>query len=229
MARTLLHHDSPLISFTYFIIRRVVGGVVRRIWIKTCSGVDNIPQTGPVIVAFNHQSYFDFLCFVAVAPRNVHFLSAEKFFSNIFWAPIMYLTGQIKVERKVHDKRILHNIVFDHLAAGKLLGIFPEGTRSPDKIEMLNAFSGVAKYAIRSKVPVIPIGIRGTHDVMAKHDRRPRFHKIVEIHIGKPMSFEEFHQTKLNRKAFKVLTDRVMVRIAELSEKKYSHVGNFER
>lgn len=228
MGHGFLHSDSSLIAFSYFIMRKLFGGLVRKIWVKRYSGLENIPRTGPVIIAFNHQSYFDFLCFIAVSPRNIHFLSAEKFFSNLFWAPLMYLTGQIKVKRQEHDKRILHDIVFNHLGRGKILGIFPEGTRSPDREHMLNAFSGVAKYAIRSKVPVIPVGVRGTYEVMAKHEHKPRFHQVVEIHVGPPISFEEFHHTKLNRKAFKVLTDRIMIKIAELSGKKYLHVGKFD-
>ncbi|MEK7644852.1 MAG: lysophospholipid acyltransferase family protein [Patescibacteria group bacterium] len=211
-------------DFLYWCIRKSVGFVVKAIWIKKVVGIDNIPKAGPVIVAFNHQSYFDFLCFVSVSNRNVHFLSAEKFFDHLFWSPIMKITRQIRVDRKVHDKRVLHNRIFEHLREAKMIGIFPEGTRSPDKENMLPAFTGVARYAVRGHVPVVPIGIRGAHEVMSRKDTFPKFCKTVEMHVGKPISFENYSHTKLGRRAFRVLTNQIMLEIAELSTKKYRHL-----
>jgi 1-acyl-sn-glycerol-3-phosphate acyltransferase len=221
------YHDSLLLKFSYFFIQLTLGTLVRLIWVKKVEGIENMPKEGPLIIAFNHQSFFDFLCFVSVSPRKVHFLSAEKFFNHPLWAPLVRMTGQIKVERKKHDKRDLHNLIYQHLEYGKVIGIFPEGTRSPHEIEMLYAFTGVAKYAIRGKVPVLPVGIKGTYEIMAKHDKKPKFRKIVTIHVGKPMYFSEYTHTKMNKKAFRVLTDKIMIEIARLSEKNYSHVGKF--
>ena len=83
----------------------------------------------------------------------------------------MHVTGQIKVERHRVDHRPVNNVVLRHLNDGKLIGIFPEGTRSPDSGKMLRAFTGVVKYAAKAKVPVIPVGIKGSY-VM---DGYPRF------------------------------------------------------
>jgi 1-acyl-sn-glycerol-3-phosphate acyltransferase len=167
------------------------------------------------------------LCFISISPRKIHFLSAEKFFNNPFWYPLVKLTGQIKVERKKHYKRDLHKTIFEHLAHDKMIGIFPEGTRSPYENEMLYAFTGVAKYAIRGKVPVLPVGIKGTYNVMAKHDKKPKFKKIVTIHIGRPMDFAEYSRSKMNKKAFRVLTDKIIMEIVKLSGKNYPHFGRF--
>ena len=212
---------NPLVSIIYFFIRKILGPLVRLIWIKEVTGICNIPKYGPAIVAFNHESYFDFLCFIAVCPRNIHYLSAEKFFSNKILKMLMVATGQIRVDRKAKDKRIVHNLVHAHLDAYKLIGIFPEGTRAPDKEKMLLTFTGIAKYAIKTKSPVIPVGISGTFDVMSRHDKKPRFKKIVSIHIGEPVDLTIYLQHKMNKKAYRVITDKIMRKISVLSGKPY--------
>lgn len=222
------YQDRPLLRISYFMVKNTLGNLIRAIWVKKVEGLHNIPADGPVIFAFNHQSYFDFLCFIAVCPRPVHYLAAEKFFSHFFWAPLMRATGQIRVNRTVRDKRELHNFIFNHLNGGKAVGIFPEGTRSPHRHEMLYAFTGVAKYATKARVPVVPVGIMGTYDVMAKHHKKPAFKKLVTIKIGRPIEFSRYHGIKLNRKAYRVLTDIVMRHISTLSEKKYLHYQRFK-
>jgi 1-acyl-sn-glycerol-3-phosphate acyltransferase len=137
----------------------------------------------------------------------------------------MILTGQIKVERNSHDKSETHTIVHAHLDHGKVVGIFPEGTRSPYEIEMLYAFTGVAQYAMRSNVPVIPVGIKGTYHVMSKYDKRPKFKKIVTIHVGSQVKLDEYNHSKLDKKTYRVITDKIMLEIARLSGKNYSHTG----
>jgi 1-acyl-sn-glycerol-3-phosphate acyltransferase len=196
---------------------------VRFIWIKEVRGIQNIPRTGPAIVAFNHQSYFDFLCFIAICPRNIHFLAAEKFFTHPLWSVLMKATGQIRVNRTAKDKRAVHNMIYEHLDNGKLVGIFPEGTRAPDKEKMLLAFTGVAKYAIKKRVPVIPVGLRGTFDVMSRHDTKPHFLKIVSIIIGAPVDLKIYLEHKMNKLAYRVITNRIMFTISALSEKPYPY------
>jgi 1-acyl-sn-glycerol-3-phosphate acyltransferase len=220
-----IRHNT-VTTISYFIVRKIVSPIIRIIWIKKVIGIENIPQWGPAIIAFNHQSYFDFLCFVAISPRNIHFLSAEKFFSNRLWRPIMRITGQIKVERQNRDKYETHKSVYEHLDAGKIIGIFPEGTRSPDEHKMLKAFTGVAKYAVYKNVPVIPVGIKGTFSVMSRHDKKPKFSKVVEFHIGKPIDGHKFLVGKLDEDEYERITHRIMLDIASLSGKEYPYSNN---
>jgi len=226
---TAIYKHAWYVRYTYFLIRAVLGPIVKVIWIKSYSGLSNIPKKGAAIIAFNHQSYFDFICFIAICPRLVHFLSAEKFFDHHMWKHLMRLTGQIKVHRKEHDKHILHATVHDHLTNGKIVGIFPEGTRSADPIEMLHAFTGVAKYAIRGRVPVIPVGISGAHEVMSRSDKRPRFLKNIRFEIGKPIHFKDHYDKELSEMNYRQMTDVIMLEISRLSGKKYSYVGLIER
>lgn len=214
--------DSKFARMFYFLLRKIIGPLVRLIWIRHVEGLKNIPKEGPVIVAFNHSSYFDFICFIAVSPRSVHYLAAEKFFESLLWRPMVQWTGQIKVQRISKDKRVVHDRVFQHLKDGKMIGIFPEGTRSPDGY-MLPAFRGVAMYATKARVSIVPVGIKGAYEVMSRFDHFPRFKKIVEINVGEPVSFEKYFHIKLNKKAHQVLTEGIMTKIAELCDCDYPY------
>ena len=159
----------------------------------------------------------------SVTPRNIHFLSAEKFFEHRWWRKLMISTGQIRVNRDLHDKSSVHDMVKRHVNKGTLIGIFPEGTRSPHKHEMLKAFTGVAQFALKHHIPIIPVGIVGTYEVMAKHDKKPHIKKIVEIHVGQPLHFREHHDRHNDRDICMYVTEKVMKEIEKLSSKVYPH------
>jgi len=176
----------------FFIIRKLLYLPIRIFLIKDLEGMDRIPKKGAAILAFNHQSLFDFICFIAISPRNIYYLTAEKFYSHPFWRPIMQMTGQIKVERTSKDKDVVHKAVYDHLKKGHLVGIFPEGTRSPHKDAMLPGYTGVARYALETGIPVIPIGICGTYELWSRHQKVPTIEKDVSFHVGEPLLPKDF-------------------------------------
>jgi 1-acyl-sn-glycerol-3-phosphate acyltransferase len=219
------HKELPGTPFYFFLIGKIVGPVVKMIWIKKVHGLENIPKKGAAIVALNHQSYFDFLCLLSVAPRNIHFLSAEKFFQSKLWRPLMITTGQIRVDRSNPDKRMSHASIHHHLRTGRLIGIFPEGTRSENPVDMRYAYTGISKYALKNHVPVIPVGIKGAYNIMSKQDKIPKFNKLVEIYVGGPREFPEFAFIKPNKKAHRLITDKMMIQISSLSGKNYPYVG----
>jgi 1-acyl-sn-glycerol-3-phosphate acyltransferase len=197
--------------------------VIKGIWVREVTGLDNIPKKGGAIIALNHQSFFDFLTFSVVTKRNVHFLAAEKFFRNKSTLPVMILTGQIKVERGDSDKSLVHESVETHLKKGHLVGIFPEGTRSHLEFEMLKAYTGIAKYALKHHVPIIPVGIRGAFNIHAKDSKKLRYSKEIEIHIGEPIHFEEHWDKHTDKYICTKVTESVVREIEKLSLKKYPH------
>ncbi|MES3031269.1 MAG: lysophospholipid acyltransferase family protein [Patescibacteria group bacterium] len=213
-----------LLDMTHYVLRKILGPIISMIWIKKVTGLDNIPSTGGVILAMNHQSYFDFLCLAAISPRNIHFLAAEKFFNHWLWKHLMKTTRQIRVDRRADDKSELHAVVHSHLDDRRVIGLFPEGTRSPHENDMLKAFTGVAQYGLFKKVPIVPVGIKGAFPVMSVHDKKPKFLKNIEIHIGEPIYFSEYHQRNdLTHLDYKAVTHKVMQEISLLSGKRYSH------
>lgn len=215
--------DHPLVAVNYWFLRKISRPIVRLFLVKEITGLKNIPYKGSAILAFNHQSFFDFICTAAVMPRNIHYLSAEKFFEHRWWRKLMVTTGQIKVERNVSDKSSVHEMVARHVDKGTLIGIFPEGTRSPHPKEMLKAFTGVAQFALKHHVPIIPIGIQGTFEVMGKNDRRPKIKRIVKINIGSQLYFDNYHDRHDDKISCVYVTERVIKEIEKLSGKIYPH------
>ncbi len=216
-------HGLP-IKISYTLTRFFITPLIRLIWVKEHQNVHHIKKHPEgAIIAANHQSFFDFLCLVSVAGRNIHFLSAEKFFSHPLWKRLMQITGQIKVDRHMEDKSAVHASVKAHIEKKQLVGIFPEGTRSPSATEMLKAFTGIARYALQHKVAIIPVGIRGAHEIQNREQKRPLFKKLVKISVGEPMYFTEYYGKENDAEVLVMVTEKVMQRIEVLSGKVYPH------
>ena len=221
IAGLIEYEEKWLTRIGYPVVTKVIGPIVRWLWIHKVEGLHNIPKEGPVIVASNHESYFDFICFMAVCPRKIHYLAAEKFFESRLWRPLMHLTGQIKVDRKNDDKSEVHQLVHSALQQGRMIGIFPEGTRSQDG-KLLKAYTGVAKFALKTKAPIVPVGMIGTYEIMSRHDKFPKFRK-ARIKIGEPMHFHEYYDIDHTDHHFRLITDKIMLKIAELIGEEYFH------
>jgi 1-acyl-sn-glycerol-3-phosphate acyltransferase len=205
---------------TYWFLKMLLGPIIRLIWVKKVEGLENIPKSGPLIIATNHSSYFDFISLIAVCPRRIYFLAAEKFYKSWFWYPIVKLTNQIRVERQEQNKEEVYKKVYSVLGKNGVIGIFPEGTRSADgKIQ--KTFTGVAKFAVTAKVPVLPVGVNGTYEILPRHKNFPKFRKIIKIKTGTPLVFEEYYKEEQNEKLLREVTDKIMLKIAELAEQKY--------
>ncbi|MFB0563433.1 MAG: lysophospholipid acyltransferase family protein [Candidatus Lokiarchaeia archaeon] len=193
--------------------------IVRFVWVGRLSGLGNIPSKGSGIIASNHESYFDFFCFLAVSKRWVYYLTKKEHFEDITWGPFMKYTGQIEVDRESSDKTAVYEQALEVLREGKLLGIFPEGTRSPNG-KLQKAHTGVAKIALLAKAPVIPVGMMGTFKILSKFQYLPRFRKC-QIRIGKPISLEKYYGQEITDSLLRELTDNIMKTIGELTKEKY--------
>ena len=199
----------------YWVIKTLFGWIVRLIWIRKVEGMEQITPKGSFIIAANHSSYFDFFSLIAVCPRRVYFLAGEVFFKKWWWYPLVKLTGQIRVDRDSKDKTSAKQRVFSILNQGKVFGIFPEGTRSPDG-KIGKTFTGVAKFALGAKVPVVPIGITGTYEIMSRYDKKPKFKKNISINIGKRMFFEQYYGKQADEAVLRQITDKIVEEIEKL-------------
>jgi 1-acyl-sn-glycerol-3-phosphate acyltransferase len=201
------------------LVRRVFSPLVRRLWIGEVYGLENIPEQGACLVALNHESYFDFICFTAVIDRKIHYLAAEKFFEHQVWKRVMSAMECIRVDRFCRVNRTALKHLNDVIARGRLVGIFPEGTRSVDG-RLMRGKPGVAYLAQRTGIPVIPVGLIGTYEIMSRHNRIPRLRKAV-IRIGKPIRFESPESGKATPEQMQGITDQIMLKIAELTGESY--------
>ena len=127
------------------------------------------------------------------------------------------MTRQIKVDRQSPDKTEVYNSVNLLLKKGKIIGIFPEGTRSPDN-KIGKAYPGVAKFALTNRVPVIPVGIKGAYEVFSRHQKLPKLKKNIEIKIGKLMLFNDYLGKENDKQVLEEITGKIMTKIAELAK-----------
>lgn len=179
-------------------------------------GLEHVPRQGAVLVVANHASNLDPL-FVGYAvghrtSRMIHFMAKEEM---RHWPVIGFLARNAGVffVRRGEGDRGAQRLAFDLLADGRMIGVFPEGTRSRDG-QMRDARAGAALLAIRTGVAVLPVGIAGTHRTFPGRSRWPHRHRIT-IRIGQAFSLPVLSDG-LDRAALRAGTDRIMGEIAAL-------------
>lgn len=157
--------------------------LIRFLWVGNVDGIDNISKKGPLILCANHNSYLDFFILSSILNRRVYFLAGEVFFKKKLWRPLVVLTGQIRVDRDKKDKSSVYAAVNAILLDNRILGIFPEGTRSRDG-KLHRGYNGAVKFSYKYKIPIIPVGIIGTFKAWPPHKKTPIFTKC-DVFIGK--------------------------------------------
>ncbi|MEU2181762.1 lysophospholipid acyltransferase family protein [Streptomyces thermolilacinus] len=139
------------------------------LWKPRVLGAWRVPASGPVILAVNHAHVLDGPMLMGTAPRPVHFLIKKEAFVGPL-GPFLERIGQLKVDRAAADRTAITGAL-DVLAAGGVLGIFPEGTRGEGDFASLRA--GLAYFAVRSGAPIVPVAVLGSGE------RRSRLTKAL--------------------------------------------------
>jgi len=207
---------SPLIALVTF-GGRIFGSAMSRIAIE--GALDELPRTGPLIIASNHASNFDVPVIgswlIPRLGRRIHWLGKKELFD---WPIIGWVAangGVHPVDRGAADVeafRLAQRI----LGEGHVLFVFPEGTRSPDGA-LQEARDGVALLALRTGAPIVPIGIAGSHRVWPKGQRLPHPGGRVTVRVGRAFKPADELPADTPRAAAKRLTtEKIMDRIAAL-------------
>jgi 1-acyl-sn-glycerol-3-phosphate acyltransferase len=205
----------------WFLMKYVfLGPVLRLLYRPKAIGLENIPD-GPAIIAANHQSFLDDVLLPLVVPRRkVVFLGKEEYFQKWYLRWFFKGAGVIPVRREQSSaSQAALDAGVGALREGKLIGIFPEGTRSPDG-RLYRGKTGVARMALEARVPVVPVAIVGTYEAMPYHQKLPKAGR-VEIRFGKPLTFERHHDTAADRFVLRSATDELMYEIMLLSGQEY--------
>jgi 1-acyl-sn-glycerol-3-phosphate acyltransferase len=185
-------------------------------------GLEHVPTTGPAILCSNHVSFVDPVVVAILVPRPVFYLGKSEYFGP-WWGWFFVRLGVIPVVRRggAEGESSLER-GRDVLDAGALLGIYPEGTRSPDG-RLYRGKTGTARLAIRTGAPVIPIGVIGTREVMPPSSLVPRPGR-VEVRFGEPLDFSYLHGRDNDHRALREATDRLMSAIRGLTGQTYADV-----
>jgi 1-acyl-sn-glycerol-3-phosphate acyltransferase len=199
--------------------------VVRAYFRPQVSGCEHVRRTGAAIIAANHLSAADEV-FTPVAARRqiVYFAKAEYFtqpgLKGRFVARVFREFGHVPVDRSdTHAAASTIHTGVELLAAGQALGIYPEGTRSPDG--RLHKFrTGIARLALRSGAPVIPVGLIGTDHVLTAGERR--WHRsFVTVRFGPPLDFSGRTEDERSSPTLREVTETIRAAIQQLSGQDY--------
>lgn len=191
-------------------------------------GMENIPDKGAVILASNHLAVMDSFYLCLVVRRRVTFLAKSEYFTGTGvkgWFTRWFYTavGQVPIDRTDSDAaRAALTTAERLLSDGKLLGIYPEGTRSPDG-RLYKGKTGLARMALRTGVPVIPVVMGGTDVVNPPGTKMLRFGRVT-VRFGKPMDFSRFDGMAENRFIERAVTDEVIYELMRLSGQEYVDV-----
>jgi 1-acyl-sn-glycerol-3-phosphate acyltransferase len=214
----------------YRLVDAVISPLARAVWRPTVEGVDNVPASGPVLLASNHLSFFDSVVIPVVAPRKVVFLAKDDYFNGTgikgraqrAWFEGL---GMVPVDRD--DTRAALdslNIALEVLGRGEAFGLYPEGTRSRDG-RLYRGKVGVAQLALQSGAPIVPVGLIGTDKLQPVGSTMPKLAKVT-IRFGEPIRVTGEYDGVAPGRARREITDRVMTAIQALSGQEEAGVYN---
>ena len=209
----------------YQLSRVVAGPILHAFGRPRATGLENIPATGPALLASNHLSIIDSVYLPLMLSRPVVFPAKAEYFTakgpvGRLWAAYLRSTNQLAMNRDdTRSATATLEAAADILRAGELFGFYPEGTRSPDG-RLYRGRTGVGWLALSSGVPVIPVAMIGTEQVLPPGSKIPRLSRI-EVRVGKPLTFDAYREQPAGARQRRAVTDEVMRSIQALSGQEY--------
>jgi 1-acyl-sn-glycerol-3-phosphate acyltransferase len=209
----------------YWVVKAILTPILRTLFRPWIDHPEHIPTDGPAILASNHLSFSDSIFLPLVVPRRVTFLAKADYFTGkglkgrlnkMFFSGV----GQVPIDRSggAASEAAL-NTAKRILAEGNLLGLYPEGTRSPDG-RLYRGKTGVARMALEARVPVIPVAMINTDVVQPTGKVIPRLGR-VGIKVGQPLDFSRYEGMENDRFVLRSITDEIMYELMLLSGQEY--------
>ena len=195
------------------VIARIMFTVLCRVRVK---GIENVPADGPLIIVANHLHVLDPPLIGVAIKRKMVFMAKEELFRSRVTGYFIRGFGAFPVRRDGADRKALRQAE-EFLAEGLVLGMFPEGKRSPDG-QLIPAFAGAALLAARSSAPILPVAITGTETIHLVRSLLKGTRLVVTI--GHPFSLPDV-DGKLTGEKLNELTHYIMMRLAELLPPEY--------
>ena len=209
----------------YWILKMILTPVLRLFFRPWVEGAEHLPAEGAVILASNHLSFSDSIFLPLVVTRRVTFLAKADYFTGKglkgkITKGFFHGVGQVPVDRSggaASDAALGTGVRI--LRAGKVLGLYPEGTRSPDG-RLYRGKTGVARMALEAGVPVIPVAMINTDVVQPTGKKIPHIGR-VGVRIGKPLDFSRYAGMEDDRFVLRSITDEIMYELMLLSGQEY--------
>ena len=210
----------------YKLAQLTLGVALKIIFRPWAEGARNVPRQGAAIIASNHLSFSDHFFGPLPLRRQVIYLAKSEYFtgrglkgfiSRAFFSAL----GQIPIDRGggAASERAMRTGM-RVLAEGNLLGIYPEGTRSPDG-RLYRGKTGVARLALEARVPVIPCAMIGGFEFQPPGKITPRLRIRPGVRFGKPLDFSRYYGLEQDRVVLRAMTDEIMYEIMKLSGQEY--------
>lgn len=206
----------------YSLLKAFLAPILMALFRPKVTGLRNVPNSGPLIIASNHLSFSDSIFMPLVVPRKVTFLAKSEYFTSPglkgFIKKLTFIAlGQVPVDRsggRASEAALITGLRV--LGRGDCIGIYPEGTRSPDG-RLYKGRTGIARMALESGAPVVPVAMHNTAEIQPTGQVVPRVRQ-VEMVFGEPMYFDG---DSTDQKRLREITDQIMQTIQKLSGQEY--------
>lgn len=169
-------------------------------------GLENLPAQGGVVVVANHVSNLDPVVVGCALNRQVHFMAKIELFRNALLGMLIRQLGAFPVNREKSDRQAIRTAL-ELLHAGRVVGIFPEGTRSKTG-EIQKPHLGAALLAFKADAPLLPVAVKGTRGFFSR----------VTVVVGKPIYIPDLWHSKPGKGELEQISDQVMGTIAALAK-----------
>ena len=210
------------------VLKMILGVLMRVLYRPVVEGVERIPGEGPVILAGNHVTFIDSMFLSLVVDRQVYFIGKDEyvtgrgvkgrlmawFFTTCGMIPVDRDGGRGGVAALMTGRRVLDE--------GRIFGIYPEGTRSPDG-RLYRGRTGVARLTLMTGAPVVPFAVIGTDKVQPDGSGMPRI-APVSVRFGPVLDFSRYEGMDRDRYVLRAVTDEVMSEVMRLSGQEYVDV-----
>ncbi|WP_203982771.1 lysophospholipid acyltransferase family protein [Sphaerisporangium rufum] len=210
----------------YWLVKAVLSPFLHLVFRPWTEGTDNVPREGAVILAGNHLSFADHFFGALPLPRKVISLGKAEYFTGrglkgLLSKAFFKGVGTVPIDRsggKASEAALRTGLRV--LREGHVLGIYPEGTRSPDG-RLYKGKTGVARLALEARVPVIPWAMVNTFEMMPPGRPLPKLGIRPGVRYGKPLDFSRYYGMEEDRLVLRAVTDEIMYALMELSGQEY--------
>ena len=205
----------------YTVARKVLEPTFRFLWDFHVDGLEHLPESGPAIFCPNHTSVLDSFFLPLALSRRITYVGKAEYLDDWKTRKLFPALGMIPIDRKGGNasERAL-DAATGLIEAGEYFGIYPEGTRSRTG-QLFRGHTGPARLALRTGAPLIPVGIRGSRDVMPPDAKFPNLFRPVSITFGRPISVTRYAGRSDDHMVLREITDELMFEIRSLSGQEY--------